>query len=145
MGVWKWLKRIMGTRQFRGEVAGRLVDVRVGVWGNQTVLVDGKVVSDKGWAGLWGSVSHFFTMADAEGRQRNTEVRLVDRSGGLQVSLRVEVLLDGRLARPILEVGSEEAAGLCPRCRYSLDGLEEENGEIKCPECGRHTAVEVLR
>lgn len=145
MGAWKWLSRILGTRQFRGEVAGCLFDVRVGTWGNQTVLVDGAPASEKPWAALSGSVSHFFTFADSEGKQRNVEVKVIDRSGGLMVAMRVEVSLDGRAAAPLSEVGSDEARGRCPRCGYSLEGLAPVNDEIKCPECGRHTPSELLR
>jgi hypothetical protein len=56
------LTRILGARRFRGEVAGHIVDIRVGIWGQQTVLVDGARVSEKPWAGFVGSVSHFFTV-----------------------------------------------------------------------------------
>lgn len=145
MKLWFSLCRMMGSRQFRGEVAGRLIDVRVGAWGDQTVLCDGAPVSKKAWAGFTGSTSHFFKLKDEEGKERNAEVRLVDRSGGFMMALRVEVSLDGRVVMRIHEVGGEEARNTCPRCGYSLEGLEAVNGEIKCPECGRHTVEELVR
>lgn len=145
MGAWKWLKKVSRMRQFRGEVLGKLVEIRVGVWGNQTVLVDGGVVSEKAWAGLTGAMSHFFTLTDEEGKQRNVEVKMVDRSGGLQMSLRAEVLVDGRVFKQILEIGEDEAAGRCPNCGYQLKGLDVVNGEIRCPECGRHTGEDLIR
>lgn len=42
------------------------------------------------------------------------------------------------------EVLDDQDSVVCPRRGYALKWLEAENGEIKCPECGRHTPHELL-
>jgi len=145
VGKWKYIWGSLDTRRFRAEVVGRIIECRIGAWGRQTVLVDGTPVSDKLWAGLSGSVSHFFAIVDSEGKTRNCEVRPIDRLGGLLPVGKVEVVLDGRTTVTLLEVTRDLDQAACPRCGYSLQGLEPENDEIKCPECGRHTPTEMLR
>ncbi len=134
----------LGGQRFRGEILGTLVEARVGFWGDQTVLVNGKPVSEKPWAWFTGQTSHFFTLPGPDARDHNVEARFIDRSGGLAVAMRVEILLDGAPFATLPDVAPDELPDRCPHCAYSLAGLEPENHEIRCPECGRHTAASLV-
>ncbi|MGD9790118.1 MAG: hypothetical protein AB7Q00_02335 [Phycisphaerales bacterium] len=134
----------LGGQRFRGEILGALVEARVGFWGDQTVLVKGKPVSEKPWAWFTGLTSHFLTLAGPDGTPHNVEVRFLDRSGGLAVAMRVEILLNGTPFASLSDVPPDERADRCPHCAYSLEGLEAVNHEIRCPECGRHTPASLV-
>lgn len=139
MPLWKRIRRTLGSRRFRGTILDCIVEARVGVWGEQFVLVNGARVAHDPWAWLSGAKSHFFVIEDGAGEKRNIEVVFHDRSGGLAVSMYVNVLIDGELATRLDEADWHERPSVCPHCGYSLAGIPPENKEIRCPECGRHT------
>lgn len=145
MGVGRSIIRVMGSRRFRGVVLGRKVDVRIGIWGEQTVIVDGAPVSRKPWAGFTGTISHFFKLTDDRNTEHNVELRILDRTAGFMFLLHVEVALDGQDPVRLEEFDTAHQASRCPHCGYSLSGLEASNEEVRCPECGRHTAASLLR
>jgi predicted Zn-ribbon and HTH transcriptional regulator len=55
----------------------------------------------------------------------------------------VRVLVDGA-DRAIMQAFKPEAPLCCANCGYSLQGLTPQNGEVRCPECGRHTSATML-
>ncbi len=134
----------LGGQRFRGEVLGHLVEARVGYWGDQAVLVNGNPVSEKPWAWFTGKSSHFITLPGPEGTRHHAEVQFLDRSGGLAVAMRVDILLDGKPFASLSDVPPDERPDRCPHCAYSLVGLDAVNHEIRCPECGRHTPASLV-
>lgn len=132
---------------YRMELHGRLLECREGTWGGETVLLDGRAMSDKplaGWVtGLGGEVSHRFEIRDEEGRERAVEVRWEMKKRTLGLTSRVRVFVDGRERAVIEQEKGGLGPGCCRNCGYSLKGLEVVNGEIQCPECGRHTSATV--
>ncbi len=130
---------------YRGELHGRLLECREGDFGGESVLVDGRVVSNKWWAG-WvsgsgGVVSHFFAVKDEEGKDRHVEVRWRPKAKTLGLTSTVQVNVDGKERAMLTATPVKSALECCMHCGYSLKGLEVENGEVKCPECGRHTGA----
>jgi hypothetical protein len=138
------IRRAVGSRTFRAEVLGHLIELRIGAGGGETVLVNGAVVSHHPWAYLTGAHDHPFPLTGPDGARHNAEVRVQDRSGGLQAALRVGVNIDGKPFATLPEI-DDDAITNCPHCGYDLKGLEPVNQEVKCPECGRHTALRLLR
>lgn len=130
-------------RVYRAEIHGRLIELRQGGMGGQKVLVDGRVVSEKPFAGIAGA-SHFFDITDDAGAERPVEVRLIDTSklgiGKYQVILSVE----GRERCRLAPIDPNAPPLACRNCGYSLASLPIENGEIRCPECGRHTSATAI-
>lgn len=128
--------------QYHMELHGRLLECRASDWGSESVLVDGRLVSNKvlagWWTGLGGTVSHRFTIRDEGGAERHIEVRWETRPRSLGLAQQVRVVVDGR-ERAVLDVVKSKGPGCCANCGYSLAGLEVADGEVKCPECGRHT------
>lgn len=144
MKIRRALRRTFGSRTFRGEVLGCLVELRIGSGGGEIVLVDGALLSRKPWAYLTGQHEHYFGVEDADGETRNVEVRVEDRSGGLQAALRVVVNVDGEAFTVLPEVDAPARYTRCGHCGYDLHGLEAQNHEVRCPECGRHTSAKLL-
>jgi hypothetical protein len=125
---------------YRIELHGHLVELRSGGWGGETLLLDGRPVSRKPMAGFY-SASHGASLTDEHGRTRLVETRWLDASRGLGFRYRVLVLIDGA-PRCILDPVDERARpGCCPHCGYALAGLAPDNGEVRCPECGRHSSA----
>ncbi len=123
----------------RGIVHGNIIDLRTDNWGREFVLLNGKRVS-KHLAWL-GSPSHLFTLLDESGKVHNVEVRRVDRWGGLGGVRGFLLAIDG-VERGMLEsMPSAAPADRCLNCGYSLESLPVTNGEVRCPECGRHRAA----
>lgn len=123
---------------FRTTVHGHRVEMRLNDFGGQVVLVNGRQVSSKPFA-AWSRPSHFLTLADETGRERAVELRLVPRRLGLSAEL--EVLVDGDARGTIEAVKPSARAGRCINCGHDLSGLQPANGEVRCPECGRHSAA----
>lgn len=138
------LRRAFGSRTFRGEVLGHLVELRIGASGGETVLLNGAHVSTRPWAYFTGNHDHVFTITGPDGATHNLEVRVLDRSGGLQAALRVVVNLDGKPLTQLPEIDLPSYTA-CPHCAYDLQGLEPVNDEVQCPECGRHTSAKLLQ
>ena len=143
MNLLRSLRRTFGSRTFRAEVLGHVVEARINPVGGETILLDGAPVSSKPWAYVSGNHEHFFTLVDPRGAVRNVEIRLEDRSGGLQASYRVSLNLDGQPLTTLPEVERGKYTR-CPHCSYDLQGLQPVNDEVQCPECGRHTSAKLL-
>lgn len=128
---------------FRVELHGHRVELRYGDWGGQRVLVNGAIVSDRPFAGLKND-SHFFDILDEDGRIHHIEVRLRDLSKlGLGKYVAV-VNVDGVERCCLQPMNPDDRSDRCANCGYSLVGALPENGEVRCPECGRHTPVSML-
>jgi len=106
------------------------------------VLVDGRVVSTKALGGWYGA-SHFFDIEDEDGTTRAVEVGWVDRSG-IGLYTRMQLVVDGVERVQLKPLAANYNTQHCPHCSYSLKGLKAENHEIRCPECGRHTAAALI-
>lgn len=128
---------------FRTTIHGHAVELRRGDLAGETVRVNGRTVSRSPMAGLGIGREHEFDVTDDQGRARHVLVMVESAPGvrgslGLKLRMRVQVdgvdraLIDGQTL-------SEKTLGCCRNCGFSLDGLTAENGEIRCPECGRHT------
>ena len=123
---------------FRTEVHGHIIEGRQGDLGCDRVLVDGKIVSTK-MLGGWYNASHFLEIEDEEGKTRNVEVGWVDRSKLMIGRYRMKISVDGVERGEVTPIDSNREPGSCINCGYPLKGLTVENGEIRCPECGRHS------
>lgn len=126
-------------RIFRTEIHGHLVEIRHGDFGSEEVLVNGRSISRKPFAGWVALTSHHFDLADAHGNTRHVETKVFAPSAGLGLSFRVRVMVDGVERAILMPEGKNSRSGLCANCGYPLSGLAPENGEVRCPECGRHT------
>lgn len=126
-------------RIFRTEIHGHLIEIRHGDFGSEEVLVNGRSISRKPFAGWLPLTSHHFDLPIAEGGTRHVEVKVYAPSAGLGLSFRVRVLVDGVERAILTPEGKNARAGKCTNCGYTLAGLAPENGEVRCPECGRHT------
>jgi hypothetical protein len=127
-------------KTYRTELHGHIIEARSTDWGAEHVLVDGGIVSSKRLAGLWHS-THFFEMADENGRSRRVEVRWVDVSKIGLGTYRVVINVDGQERCRLEPIDANKPANVCAHCGYSLMGLPVENSEIRCPECGRHSSA----
>jgi len=119
------------------EIHGHIVEGRLGYLGGQAVILDGKLVSNQPFAGL-GSPGHFFEIIDEHGKPRNVEVRFGLTPLGFNAAMTISV--DG-IQRARIPGASKDAPvrPVCRWCGYALEGLKPDRGEVKCPECGRHT------
>jgi hypothetical protein len=124
------------------EIHGHVIEGRLGWLGGQYVILDGKLISSQPLASIQ-SRGHFFEIVDEAGKARNAEVRFDSVLWGLKPFMVVSI--DGVQRARLPGVPSNASAQrVCRYCGYSLGGLEPENREYRCPECGRHTpAVEV--
>lgn len=128
---------------FRVELHGQRIELRQGDWGGQRVLLNGRIISDRPFAGL-SNDSHFFDIQDEDGRTRHIEIRLRDLSKlgfGKYVAV---VNVDGAERCRLQPMNSDLRSDRCANCGYSLVGAQPENDEVRCPECGRHTPVSML-
>jgi hypothetical protein len=132
------------VRFYRAEVLGRLIELRLGEFGGEEVLVDGRPVSRRAFAALMGG-SHHFDVTDAAGRVRHVEVDARHESRRLGLGVEVVVNVDGVEFGFLRPVDGSRPPGRCLHCGYDLRGLDEVNGEVRCPECGRHCAASLLR
>lgn len=128
---------------YRTQIHGALIEARRGPLGGESVLLNGRVVSSRPFAGFTRA-SHFFDVTDEQGNPRLVEVQWIDVSklglGKYRVAVRVNGVERARLepidpARPI---------DVCYQCGYPLKGLPIVHGEIRCPECGRHSLAALV-
>lgn len=120
----------------RMNIFGKRVEVRIAGLFQCAVLIDGRPFKSERWwtAGL-ASKSLFFEMEDEQGVRRNMEACITP---GLFKDT-VRVLADGRLLHQMKTDSAPGEDHVCRHCLYPLEGLTPENGEYRCPECGRHT------
>jgi hypothetical protein len=123
---------------FRAEVHGHRLELRVGDFGGQQLLLDGRIVSEQPYAGLTGK-SHFLDVPDEDGRQRHVEVQLIDVSKWKIGRYRCVVRVDGIERCRAEPTDPASAPDVCPHCGHQVKGVPAVNGEVRCPECGRHT------
>ncbi len=128
-------------KRFLAEIHGHLLEARVGSFGGELILVDGRPASERPFAGIAPSRPHHVDLADESGRVRAVEVRFEDASGGLQIGLLAVVSVDGVERVRLAPHKPGERAGRCVNCGYALRGLTVTRGEVQCPECGRHTSA----
>jgi hypothetical protein len=123
---------------YRIKIHGRHIEGRLGDFGGEFVSVDGRVASERrltGWLGL----PHRFRITDEQGRERGVEVRWsTSRLNWRTLMPVMEVHVDGEF-RCWVKAAHRQERARCYWCGYELRGLELENGEVRCPECGRHT------
>ncbi len=130
-------------RSYRTEVLGHIIEGRQYDIGRDIVLVDGRIVSTK-WFGGWLLASHFIDITDAAGRLRAVEVSWVDRSKFGLGKYRMTVKVDGVEHAEVEPVDPTRTLGTCHNCGYDLRGVKAQDGEIKCPECGRHSSARLI-
>ncbi len=123
---------------YRAEIHNHIVELRKGDLGGEQVLVNGRIISDRPWAG-WHRPSHFFELTDEQSTLRHVEVRLVDTSRFGLGKYRAIISVDGVERCRLEPIDPAAPPYVCGNCGYSLTGLPIENGEVRCPECGRHT------
>jgi hypothetical protein len=129
--------------RYQTEIHGHVVEAREDGLGNRELLVDGRVMH-RAWLGAWLGRSLTYEVRDERGANRAVEVRWVSRPGSLGMRQQVRVLVDG-IDRVVLDpLPERQPPGRCPNCGYELRGLGAENGEVKCPECGRHASAKLL-
>lgn len=128
---------------FRTELHSHIIEARQGDLGCDRVLVDGKLVSTK-YFGRWYGASHFIEIEDEKGKVRNVEVGWIDRSKFMAGKYRMRLIVDGVECGEIEPTNSDYQPASCTHCGYSLKGLPVDNHEIRCPECGRHTAAALI-
>lgn len=116
---------------------GRRLEVRLGDFGGEEVLLDGRIVAKDPYAGL-SHPSHFFEIDDEQGRARHVEVKRRDLSKLGLGKYRFFVLVDGVERARLEPVDPTTPPTICPNCGYDLAGLPIEADEVRCPECGRH-------
>ena len=130
-------------KTFRTELHGHIIEARQGDLGNDRVLLDGRVVSKK-LLGGWYGASHFFDLEDEEGQTHHVEIGWVDRSKLGLGKYRMRLLVDGVERGEIEPTPADHEFTACMYCGYLLNGLPVENHEIRCPECGRHSAARLI-
>ncbi|MCL4209035.1 MAG: hypothetical protein HRU76_15385 [Phycisphaeraceae bacterium] len=123
---------------YRTQVHGHLIEARRGPLGGETVLLNGRVISYRPLAG-WTRGSHFFDVTDEQGRARHVEVQWIDVSKLGLGKYRVTVRVDGVERARLEPIDPARPIDVCYQCGYPLKGLPIVHGEIRCPECGRHT------
>jgi hypothetical protein len=127
---------------YRTEVHGNLVELRLGELGNEQVLLNGRPISRRPLL-VFGPYSHFFDVTDEAGEARHVELRRQDLSKLGLGKYRVLVVVDGVERCRLEPLDLRVPPDVCANCGYSLRGQQVEAGEIKCPECGRHTSAVV--
>jgi hypothetical protein len=130
-------------KTYRTQLHGHIIEARQGDLGCDRVLIDGKVVSTK-YLGGWYGASHFVEIEDEAGKVRHVEISWIDRSRLKVGKYRMCLTVDGVVRGEIEPTDPGLAPGSCTHCGYSLEGLNAENQEIRCPECGRHTSAALI-
>lgn len=130
-------------KYYRAEIEGHHFEVRCGDLGGQHVLIDGRIVSRKPLAGWLPSHPHRFEMTDRTGKACLIEVRVDTPSMGIGQT-HVVVSLDGAQRCRLSPVDARQPSTRCSNCGYELTHLPTTNGEVRCPECGRHTSAKLL-
>lgn len=129
--------------RYRIELHGHLIEARYSSWSMGDVLVDGRPLPRSMWATVFERPVHF-EITDEHGKPRAVEVRWLQSARTLGLGRRVAISVDG-VERAILDSEPESTAGpgRCLHCGYALSGLTPANGEVQCPECGRHTSAKI--
>ncbi|MGQ0626916.1 MAG: hypothetical protein ACT4PL_02310 [Phycisphaerales bacterium] len=127
---------------FRASILGHAVELRYGDFGGQQLLVDGRLVQDRPFAGLFGR-SCFSDLTDPLGKVHAVEFRVVS-GGTLGLRSQMVVHADGHHVATVKASKASAAPSRCVHCTYDLRGLSPENGEVRCPECGRHSSASGL-
>jgi hypothetical protein len=128
---------------YRGEVHGNLIEARLSELGSEQVLLNGREVSSRSLAVLRPG-SHFFDITDESGKTRHVEVRRQDISKLGLGRYRIVISVDGVERCRLEPIDTRRPPDVCGNCGYQLRGQPIESGEIKCPECGRHTSAAAL-
>ena len=119
-------------------IHGHIVEARTNEWGAEYVLLDGSLVSRRIFASLH-QANHFFDLEDEQGKTRHIEVSWTERSKLGLGKFHVQINVDGVIRCKLKPSDTKKDPGCCTNCGYSLNGLQIENAEVRCPECGRHT------
>lgn len=126
--------------RYRMELHGHLIEVRHDSFSMGEVLVDGRPQRRSIIDALLDRPLRF-EIKDERGTPRWVEIRWIQTARSLGFRHRLAISVDG-IERAMLEPEPQSAgAGRCLNCGYALAGLTPVNGEVKCPECGRHTSA----
>jgi hypothetical protein len=126
--------------RYRAEIHGHVVEARENGLGSREVLVNGRVVK-RAWLGALLDRPILFDLRDGQGTIHAVEVRWEVRPRSLGLRYQIRVLVDG-VDRAVLDpVSDVTRPGTCVNCGYALAGLAVVDGEVRCPECGRHSAA----
>ena len=128
---------------YRVVIHGHIVEARTNELAAEYVLLDGRVVSTKPFAALY-QAAHFFDLEDEQGKTRHVEVRWTQRSKLGLGKFHVQVNVDGVDRCKLKSIDASKGPDCCTNCGYSLLGLPVENGEARCPECGKHMDAALL-
>ncbi|MCC6971767.1 MAG: hypothetical protein IT434_16260 [Phycisphaerales bacterium] len=120
---------------FRAAIHGHRVEFRLGDFGGESIVVNGREVSSIPIN--WNSRGHFIELNDEQGKARAVELRRRSRNFKYEVIVSV----DGQVRAVLLAEKDSSRPSCCVNCGYELAGLPIENGEKRCPECGRHTSA----
>jgi DNA-directed RNA polymerase subunit RPC12/RpoP len=134
---------LRAVKVYRTVIDERRLEIRITDWGAEQVLLDGRVVSRKRFAGFFRP-SHFIEVEGANGVVRHVEVRRIDLSKLGLGRYRMIVTVDGVDRSHLAPVDPRAPLSVCPHCGYRLVGQPVERDEVRCPECGRHTPAAVL-
>lgn len=129
---------------YRTVIHGHVIEARRSEWASESILLDGRIVSRKPWAGLLRT-SHHFDITDERGESRHVEVRWIDISKLGLGKYRVLVIVDGMERCRLEPVDLSKPPDACANCGYALKGLPVQNGEVRCPECGRHSMAAFMQ
>lgn len=124
--------------RYQIEVLGHLVEARYNNFSAREVLVDGRPVR-RSWIDIFLDRDFRFDLTDDQGRAHAVEIRWTARRRFLGLRQQVIVAVDGQDRAVLDPVPPTARPGRCLHCGYELKGLEPVNGELRCPECGRHT------
>lgn len=129
-------------KSYRTVIHGHLVEMRVGDLGGEEVLVDGRPTSRDIWAGLRAGSHHFDLngAAGAEDKTVHVEIRREWTRWGFPRN-RALVLVDGVERRRLDPMHRDHPMDECPKCGYSLTGINAGADGATCPECGTPVAV----
>lgn len=120
---------------FRTMIHGHRVEFRLGDFGGESVVVNGREISSIPIN--WSSRGHFIELIDEGGKARAVELRRQSRNFKYEVIVSV----DGQVRAVLSPEKGSVRPTCCSNCGYELAGLPIENGEKRCPECGRHTTA----
>ena len=84
----------IAVKMYRTSICGHVVEARLGELLSEQVLVDGRIVSSRPFAGLVRG-SHFFDLEDERGDRHHVEVRRVDLSKIGLGRYRMVITVDG--------------------------------------------------
>lgn len=121
---------------FRTILHNQRVEVRRGDFGGLEVLVNGRVVSSRPFAS-WTTRPYIIPLTDEAGHERAVELQVVSAKMGFSMAL--VILVDGQVRARLMPERLVHKPEVCANCGHPVVGLKAVNGEVQCPECGRHT------